>query len=146
MSMSNSIQAASAKFEAARLIHDAKYEHAHEVYEEVQAILGERPERCWAGDETRAGVARWEWWNAQRLRQVVARLGTDEDEYIAPHRDRMESAQGDLAKIEATSHDELLCQLRAWWSVEECCVNETSSEGRMIVRLLKDLERLSKTA
>jgi len=60
-----------------------------------------------------------------------------------PHWDRMETAQRDLSKIEATTVDELLCQLRAWWSVEECIVDEDSSEGRMILRLLKDLERLA---
>ena len=73
----------------------------------------------------------------------MARLGTDEDEYVAPSRDRMEWAEVDLRAIEATSHDELLCQLQAWWSVEECCVNKDSSEGRMIMRLLQDLERLA---
>ena len=142
MSMSDSIQSAYAAFEAARAIHDAKYEYAHQVHREVSALPVEPPPR-WGINATRAEVVQWTWWQSQRRRRTEARLGTAEDEYIVPYRDRMESAEKDLRAIEATSHDEMLCQLRAWWTVEECCIDKDSIEGRMIVRLLKDLERLA---
>jgi len=141
MAMSDPIQSAYAEFEAARLIHDAKYEYAHQVFEEISALPVEP--RSWGINSTRAEVVQWTWWQSQRRRRTEARLGTAEDEYIVPYRDRMESAEKDLRAIEATSHDDLLCQLRAWWCVDGCIVDEDSSEGRMILRLLKDLERLA---
>ena len=143
MSMSDPIQSAYEKFEAARLIHDANNERVHKAYREAEAALGPRPDRA---GKTLSQRAQWTWWHAQQRRLVGARLGTDE-RVVAdepdPYRDRLESAEKDLSKIEATSLDEILCQLRAWWTVEECCIDEDSSEGLMILRLLKDLERLA---
>ena len=141
--MSGLFEAAHEKFEAAWLIYGAEFERADEAHREVQAALGPRPERTWAADETRAAVAKYEWYSAQHQRQVAARLGTDLDEYINPYRDRMESAERDLSEIEATSPDDLLCQLRAWLTVNECIVDKDSSEGRIIMRLLRNLERLT---
>ena len=141
MPMSDPIQSAYEEFEAARLVYDAKHEYALQVFEEISALPVEPPR--WGINATRAEVVQWTWWQSQRRRRTEARLGTAEDEYIVPYRDRMESAEKDLRAIEATSHDEMLCQLRAWWTVEECCIDKDSIEGRMIVRLLKDLERLA---
>ena len=99
MPMSDPIQSAFEKFEAARLNYDAKYEYADEGCRDID-----------------------------------------------PYRDRLERAEWDLSEIEATTPAELLCQLRAWWCVEERIVDNASSEARMIMRLLQGLERLAKAA
>ena len=143
MSMNDPIQSALETFEAARLKYVAMYDHASVVTQEVEAALGPSPPWAWAYDEARAKRAECDWWQAQRRRLVAAQLGTDEDSFCNPHRVRMEGAYAALDKFQATTVDELLCQLRAWRCVEECCVDETSSEWRMILRLLKDLERLA---
>ncbi len=116
--MSDPIQSAYEAFEAARLIYDAKYEYADQVYREISALPVE-PRRTWASDETLAQQTQWTWWQSQRRRRTEARLGTNEEAYINPYRDRMDRAESALADIEATSLDELLCQVRAWWRVNE---------------------------
>jgi len=89
MSMSDPIQSAYEKFEAARLICDTNNERVDKAYRETEAALGPRPE---AGGETRSQRAQWAWWHAQQRRLVGARLGTDEDECVDPYWDRMETA------------------------------------------------------
>ena len=141
-------------FEAARLQCNAMSDHRLAIVEAVEAEMPPEPHRnrtyLEQSDAERQEACEW---RGVCNRRVTARLGTDEDDFMNIHYDRVMLAYETVADIPATTVAGLLCQVRAWWSTYEGHRNteipkldpeESPWEPQTVVqRIYHDLERLA---
>jgi len=117
-------------FEAARLQCNAMSDHRLAIVEAVEAEMPPEPHRnrtyLEQSDAERQEACEW---RGVCNRRVTARLGTDEDDFMNIHYDRVMLAYETVVDTPATTVAGLLCQVRAWWS---------TYEGHSITEIPKD--------
>ena len=146
-----SVLSAYSKFEALRLEYTAAQDRLNAATDEVGVEMGPPPSSDWSSPSKHA---EWSWYWAQQNRRVTTRLGVaDSDEFWHAYHDRMERAYEELTAIQATTIAELLCQVRAWWNVDDNvdetevpapdCTEGTYEAEEIVRRIYHDLERLA---